>query len=105
MQHLAAFLEDLFYLCEVTLSLLASFQGRVQHYSVCLPSVLPFMALLSSIIGTEREPDHYYSSIFLQPVVNERGSFRLRRSLSVHFPQATLMAYSPQHVTRYLPGQ
>jgi hypothetical protein len=59
--RLAAFLEEFFDLREATLTQLASFRGRVQHYSICLPYVLPFVALLSSIIGrfgSENEPDY-----------------------------------------------
>ena len=54
---LAAFLEDFFDRREATLSELASLRGRVQHYSACLPYVAPFVALFSSGIGTEADPD------------------------------------------------
>ncbi len=39
------------------LSDLASLRGRVQHYSACLPHVLPYVDLISSVIGTEDDPD------------------------------------------------
>jgi hypothetical protein len=72
--RLAAFLEEFFDLREATLTQLASFRGRVQHYSICLPYVLPFVALLSSIIGTENEPD-YDRLVTLPPAVGEAAVF------------------------------
>ncbi len=39
--RLAAFLESFFDRREASLSDLASLRGRVQHYSACLPHVLP----------------------------------------------------------------
>ncbi len=36
---------------------LASFRGLVQHYSACLPYILPVVSLLSSVISSEAEPD------------------------------------------------
>ena len=72
--RLATFLESFFDLRECTLSQLASFRGRVQHYSACIPYVLPFVALISSIIGTEDKPD-YDRTIALPPAVNEAAIF------------------------------
>ena len=45
---LAAFLETFFNLRECTLSELASLRRRIQHYSACIPYILPFVTLISS---------------------------------------------------------
>jgi hypothetical protein len=58
----------------LALSQLASFRGRVQHYSACIPYVLPFVALISSIIDTEDKPD-YDRTIALPLAVNEAAIF------------------------------
>ena len=44
---------------EATLSELSSLRGRIKHYSAGLPYVLPFVALPTSIIGTDKEPAYY----------------------------------------------
>ena len=72
--RLAECLEDFFFRREATLSELASLRGRIQHYSAGLPYVLPFVALLTSIIGTDGQPV-YDSSVFLPPVVSEAAVF------------------------------
>jgi hypothetical protein len=54
--RLATFLEDFFFRREATLSELASLRGRIQHYSAGLPYILPFVALISSVIGTDDDP-------------------------------------------------
>jgi hypothetical protein len=56
------------------MSLLASLRGRIQHYSSCLPHILPFTALLSSILGTEGDAD-YDTVIPLPPIVGETALF------------------------------
>jgi hypothetical protein len=56
--RLAAFLESFFDRREASLSDLASLRGRVKRYSACLPHVLPYVALISSVIGTEDDPDY-----------------------------------------------
>jgi hypothetical protein len=71
---LAAFLEEVFDRREATLSELASLRGRVQHYSACLPYVAPLVALFSSVIGTEADPD-YERSISVPPAVCEAALF------------------------------
>ena len=53
-----------------SLSDLASFRGRIQH----LPYVLPFVALLSSVIGSEADPD-YDRAVPLPPIVGEAAEF------------------------------
>ena len=72
--RLAAFLEGFFDLREAPLSDLASLRGRVQHYSACLPYILPFVALFSSVIGSEADPD-YDRAIPLPPLVGEAAVF------------------------------
>jgi hypothetical protein len=72
--RLAGFLEGFLDRREAPLSDLASLRGRVQHYSACLPHVLPFVALFSSIIGSEEDPD-YDRSIALPPIVGESAAF------------------------------
>jgi hypothetical protein len=67
-QHrLAAFLEEFFFRREATLSKLASFCGRVQHYSAGLPYVQPLVALISSVIATDGEL--IYSKLVAVPPV------------------------------------
>jgi hypothetical protein len=73
-ERLAAFLESFFYLRECTIAELASFRGRVQHYSACIPYILPFVALVSSVIGTEDKPD-YNRTIALPSAINEAAVF------------------------------
>jgi hypothetical protein len=71
---LAAFLEDFFARRESTLSELASLRGRIQHYSACLPYIAPFVALFSSVIGTEADPD-YDRSVTVPPAVCDAAVF------------------------------
>ena len=71
---LAAFLEDFFARREATLSELASLRGRIQHYSACLPYIAPFVALFSSVIGTEADPD-YDRSVTVPPAVCDAAVF------------------------------
>ena len=71
---LATFLEDFFARREATLSELASLRGRIQHYSACLPYTAPFVALFSSVIGTEADPD-YDRSVAVPPAVCEAAVF------------------------------
>ena len=59
---------------EASLSDLASLRGRVQHYSACLPYILPFVVLLSSVTGSEANPD-YDRAITLPPIVSEAAVF------------------------------
>ena len=72
--RLAGFLEGFLDRREASLSDLASLRGRVQHYSACLPHILPFVALFSSIIGSEEDPD-YDRSVALPPIVGESAAF------------------------------
>ena len=72
--RLASFLEGFFDLREASLTDLASLRGRVQHYSACLPYVLPFTSLFSSVIGTESDPD-FDKVIPLPPIVSEAAVF------------------------------
>ena len=72
--RLAEFLEGFFDRREATLTELASLRGRVQHYSACLPYVLPYVALFSSIIGTEDTPD-YCRTVTLPPAVSDAAVF------------------------------
>ena len=72
--RLAAFLEDFFFRHEATLSELASFRGRIQHYSAGLPYVLPFVALISSVIGTDGDPV-YDTLVEVPPAVREAAVF------------------------------
>jgi hypothetical protein len=71
---LSAFLEDFFARREATLSELASLRGRIQHYSACLPYIAPFVALFSSVIGTEADPD-YDRSVTVPPAVCDAAVF------------------------------
>jgi hypothetical protein len=57
---------------EAQLSDLASL--RRQHYSVCLPYTLPFVALISSVIGSEVDPD-YDRVVTIPPVLTEAVVF------------------------------
>jgi hypothetical protein len=72
--RLAAFLEEFFFRREATLSELASFLGRVQHYSAGLPYVLRFVALLSVVIGTDGDPI-YDTPVAVPPAVCESPVF------------------------------
>ena len=47
---------------------------RIQHFSAGLPYVLPFVALLTSIIGTDGQPA-YDSSASVPPAVSEAAVF------------------------------
>ena len=71
---LAAFLETFFDLRECSLHDLASLRGRIQHYSACIPYILPFVALISSVIGTEDKPD-YDRMVALPPAITEATTF------------------------------
>jgi hypothetical protein len=71
---LAAALEAFFGCREALLSDLASLRGRVQHYSVCLPYTRPFVALFSSVIGSELDPEHDHR-IEIPPVVGDSAVF------------------------------
>ena len=72
--RLAVFLEDSFFRREATLSELASLRGRIQHYSAGLPYVLPFVALISSVIGTDGDPV-YDTLVPVPPAVCEAAVF------------------------------
>jgi hypothetical protein len=72
--RLANFLEGFFDLRESTLSQLASLRGRIQHYSICLPYILPFVALISSVICSEDDPD-YDSTVSLPSAVCDAAVF------------------------------
>jgi hypothetical protein len=72
--RLAECLEDCFFRRETTLSELASLRCLIQHYSDGLPYVLPFVALLSSIIGTDQERN-YEASVFLTLIASEAAVF------------------------------
>jgi hypothetical protein len=71
--RLAAFLGD-FFRREATLSEFASLRGRTQHYSAGLPSVLPFVAFLSSVISTDGDPV-YDTVVSVPPAVCEAAVF------------------------------
>jgi len=81
-RKLAAFLESFFNRQEASLTELASLRGRIQHYSVCLPYTLPFVAFFSSVIGTEDDPD-YDRVIFLPSAVSDAAVY-LRGVLEEH---------------------
>jgi hypothetical protein len=66
--RLASFLEDFFFRREATLSELASLRGRIQHYSAGIPYILPFVALISSVIGTDGDPV-YDTPVSVPPIV------------------------------------
>jgi hypothetical protein len=66
---LASILEGFFDRRECSLTDLAFLHGSVQHYSACLPYLLPFVALLSSVLGTDAQPD-YDLVIFLPPAIS-----------------------------------
>jgi hypothetical protein len=68
--RMAACLEEFLTLLSATAHDIASLRGRLQHYSICLPHVLPFVALFSSLLGTEAEPDYN------RPVDNDSTSPR-----------------------------
>jgi hypothetical protein len=80
--HLAAFLEDFFFGREATLSELASLRGSIQHYSAGLPYILPFVALISSVIGTDGDPV-YDTLVPVPPAVCEAAVF-VRAILEVY---------------------
>jgi hypothetical protein len=72
--RLASFLEDFFFRREATLSELASLRGRIQHYSAGIPYILPFVALISSVIGTDGDPV-YDTPVSVPPIVCEAAVF------------------------------
>ena len=72
--RLASCLEEFLYLRSATAHDVASLRGRLQHYSICLPYVLPFVALFSSLLGTEADPD-YDRPVDSPPVVNDTAAF------------------------------
>ena len=72
--RLATCLESFLASSTTTAHDLASLRGRVQHYSCCLPYVLPFVALFSSILGTESQPDGD-RPIDVPPVAHEAAAF------------------------------
>jgi hypothetical protein len=78
--RLAAFLESFFDRREASLSDLASLRGRIQHYSACLPHVLPYVALISSVIGTEDDPD--YNRVIQLPAVIPEAAVYIRGVLA-----------------------
>ncbi len=49
-------------------------RGRIQHYSAGLPYVLPFVALISSVIGTDGDPA-YDTLVPVPPAVCEAAVF------------------------------
>jgi len=81
-QKLAAFLESFFNRREASLTELASLRGRIQHYSVCLPYTLPYVAFFSSIIGSEDDPD--YDMIISLPAAVSDAAVFLRGVLEEH---------------------
>ena len=81
-RKLAAYLESFFNRREASLTDLASLRGRIQHYSVCLPYTLPFVAFFSSVIGSEDDPD-YDRVINLPAAVSDAAVF-LRGVLEEH---------------------
>ncbi len=54
--RLVALLDDFFFQREATLSELAFLSWRIQHYPAGLPYVLPFVALILSVICTDGDP-------------------------------------------------
>ena len=72
--RLAGCLEEFFGRRECPAHDLASLRGRVQHYSACLPYVRPFVALFSSVLGTEDELDSD-RLLDLPPAVSEAAVF------------------------------
>jgi hypothetical protein len=78
--RLAAFLESFFDRREASLSDLASLRGRIQHYSACLPHVLPYVALISSVIGTEDDPD--YNRVIQLPAIIPEAAVYIRGVLA-----------------------
>ena len=71
---LATILEEYFFRREASLSDLASLRGRIQHYSACIPYAAPFVALFSSIMGCESDPD-YDRVVQLPPILGESAVF------------------------------
>ena len=72
--RLAECLEGFFDRRECSVHDLSSLRGRVQHYSACLPYVRPFVALFSSVLGSEGELDSD-RVIVLPPAVSEAAVF------------------------------
>ena len=72
--RLAACLEEFLLVWSATAHEIASLRGRLQHYFCCLPYVLPFVALFSSLHGTEAEP-YYNRPIDIPLVVNDTAAF------------------------------
>ncbi len=56
------------------MSELASLRGSIQHYSAALPYVLPYVALISSVIGTDWDTV-YDILVQVQPAVCEAAVF------------------------------
>ena len=100
---LAEFLEGFSDQCEATITELTSLRGRVQHYLACLQHIQPFMALLSSIIGTEDDPD-YERPVSLPPAVSYATAFI--RGIFEEFPFRWRLPLVPraQHPPRRLSG-
>jgi len=101
----SAFLELFFDRREASLTELSSLRGRVQHYSVCLPYTLPFVAFFSSIIGSEDDPD-YDRTIFLPSAVSDVAVF-LRGVLEEHaFSGVPLWPFVPSTLySAFLAGE
>ena len=72
--RLASFLEDIFFRREATLSELAFLRSRIQHYSAGLPYILPFVSLISSVIGTDGDPV-YDTLVDVPPALREAAVF------------------------------
>ena len=56
------------------LTYLASLHGCIQHYSTCIPYILSYVALNSSFIGAEDNPDYDHTSA-LPRAVNKATKF------------------------------
>ena len=72
--RLAKFLDPFLTCRSSSASDLASLRGRVQHYSACLPYILPFVALFSSVLETQDEPVSS-RQITIPTAVNEASLF------------------------------
>jgi hypothetical protein len=103
--RLAGCLEEFFDRRECSVHDLASLRGRVQHYSACLPYVRPFVALFSSVLGTEGELDSD-RTISLPPAVSEAAVF-IRGVLEDHaFPGRPLWPFVPSSLyAAFLAGE
>ena len=105
-RKLAAFLETFFNRREASLTELSSLRGRIQHYSVCLPYTLPFVAFFSSIIGTEDDIEHDHREIYLPPAVSDVAVY-LRGVLDEHaFSGVPLWPFVPSSLyAAFLAGE